>query len=437
MSLHRPIIAFSLVLAVAGCQSYAPAPLPDKTDLTERLPAQAVQPLDMTAVATVAVLNNPDLRAARAKARIAQAQAFAAGILPNPELTANFDPPIGGGSLVAGYGLGIAYDIQALIVQPANIAAANAARDQARLDLLWQEWQTVAQARNLYVQRINASEKRELYAALETRYATQAERSGRALQMGDVTFDTAGIDLAALLDVRSQLSTAERGTSQADYSLRTLLGVAPQVEVPLQPLMPPPIPDRAAIDAALARVAQLRPDLRALQFGYQSQEQNLRKAVLAQFPSLSLGIGAANDTTNVHTISLGATLNLPLFNRNQGEIAIQGATREQLRAEYQARLDQATGDAWRIWTEMQQLNSAIADIEARLPDLQVAAENAERAYLNGDLPALTYVTLQSAVLNRQSELSDLKQSLWSDAIALSSVIGTQIQPDVEVKEPMP
>ncbi len=245
------------------------------------------------------------------------------------------------------------------------------------------------------------------------------------------------IDLAALLDVRSQLSTAERGTSQADYSLRTLLGVAPQVDVPLQPLMPPPIPDRAAIDAALARVAQLRPDLRALQFGYQSQEQNLRKAVLAQFPSLSLGIGAANDTTNVHTISLGATLNLPLFNRNQGEIAIQGATREQLRTEYQARLDQATGDAWRIWTEMQQLNSAIADIEARLPDLQVAAENAERAYLNGDLPALTYVTLQSAVLNRQSELSDLKQSLWSDAIALSSVIGTQIQPDVEVKEPMP
>jgi outer membrane protein TolC len=426
-----------IALALAGCQHYAPVPLPDSTDLTERLPAQAVQPLDMNAVATVAVLNNPDLRTARRKARIAQAQAFAAGILPNPELTANFEPPIGGGSVVPGYGLGLAYDIQALIVRPATIGAANAARDQARLDLLWQEWQTVAQARNLYVQRINANEKRELYAAAETRYATQAERSGRALQVGDVTFDTAGIDLVALLDARAQLTTAERSTSQADYSLRTLLGVSPLVEVPLQPIMQPPIPDRAAIEAALARVAQLRPDLRALQFGYQSQEQNVRKAVLAQFPSLVLGIGTANDTTNVHTISLGATLNLPLFNRNQGEIAIQGATREQLRAEYQARLDQTTGDAWRIWTEMQQLGRAIADIEARLPDLQVAAENAERAYLAGDLPALTYVTLQSAVLNRQSEISDLRQSLWSDAIALSSVIGTQIEPDVEVKEPIP
>jgi outer membrane protein TolC len=426
-----------IALALAGCQHYAPLPLPDKIDLTDRLQAQAVQPLDMTAVATVAVLNNPDLRTARAKARIAQAQAFAAGILPNPQLTANFDPAIGGGSVVPGYGLGISYDIQALVIQPARLAAANAARDQARLDLLWQEWQTVAQARNLYVQRINASEKRELYAAAETRYATQAERSGRALQVGDVTFDTAGIDLAALLDVRAQLTTAERSASQAEYSLRTLLGVSPLIEVPLQPLALPPIPDRAALEAALARVAQLRPDLRALQFGYQSQEQNLRKAVLTQFPTLSLGVGTANDTTNVHTLSLGATLNLPLFDRNQGDIAVQRATREQLRAEYQARLDQATGDAFRIWTEMQQLGRAIADIESRLPDLQVAADNAERAYLAGDLPALTYVTLQSAVLNRQSEISDLRQSLWSDAIALSSVIGTQIEPDVEVKEPMP
>ena len=41
-----------------------------------------------------------------------------------------------------------------------------------------------------------------------------------------------------------------------------------------------------------------RPDLRALQFGYRSQEETLRKSVLSQFPSLTLGVGTANDTTN-------------------------------------------------------------------------------------------------------------------------------------------
>jgi outer membrane protein TolC len=430
-------VAAPLLDGCATYSTYMPAPLPQTVNLSERIPPQAVRPLDMNAVATVAVLNNPDLKAARLKAGVAQAQAFAAGILPNPQLTANFDPEIGGGSIVNGYGLGIAYDIQALIVQPARIAAANAARDEALLTLLWQEWQTVAQARTLYAQRISAAEKGELYAALEERYAAQVERSARALQAGDVTFDQAGIDLAAFLDARSQLRTAERTTSQTNYNLRILLGVAPEVEVPLQPLMQPPIPARAEIEAALAKVAQTRPDLRALQFGYQSQEETLRRSVLMQFPSLSLGVGAGDDTTNVHTISFGATLSLPLFDRNQGDIAVQSATRAQLAAEYQARLNQTTGDAWRLWTEMQELNRAIQEIVERLPDLQVAAENAERAYLAGDLPVLTYVTLQSAVLNRQSELSDLRLALWNDAIALSSVIGTQVEPVLETKEPMP
>ena len=424
-------------LLLAGCVTYEPVPLPEKVALAERLPGQVVQPLDMDAISTVAVLNNPDLKAARVKTGVSEAQAFAAGILPNPQLTANLDPATGGGSVVPGAGLGIAYDIQGLIIRPAKVEAARAARDQARLSLLWQEWQTVAQARTLYVQRINAAEKRELFANLEARYATQADRSGRALQTGDATFDTAGVDLAALLDARSQLRTAERTGSQADYQLRTLLGVAPQVDLPLQPLMLPAIPDRAAIDAALAKVAQTRPDLRALQLGYQSQEQLLRQSVLAQFPSLSLGIGRAVDTTNVHTISLGATLNLPVFDHNQGEIAIQTATRAQLLSEYQARLDQTTGDAWKLWTEMQELATAIKEIQDRVPELQTASENAERAYTAGDLPALTYVTLQSAVLNRQSELSDLRQSLWNDAIALSSVLGTQIQPVIEMKELVP
>jgi len=446
MFLHRPIFALSILLMAAGCQHYAPLPLPNQTDLIDYLPPQGLQPFDMTAVATVAVLNNPDLRTARAKSKIGEAEAFAAGILPNPQLTAELVEPTNQGDVGgSGYSYGIAYDIQNLITRGAKIGAANAARDQARLDLLWQEWQTVAQARTLYVQRVSAGEKRDLYMQAEGKYAIQSDRSARALVVGDVTFDAAAVDLAALLDSRSQLRTAERMVSQTDHQLRALLGLREQFDVRLQPLMPPPIPDRTAVEAALAQVAQMRPDLRALAFGYQSEEENLRKAVLSQFPSLQLGVTRLSDTAGdtssfgnvIHAYSIGATLNLPLFDRNQGEIAVQTATRAQLRTEYQARLDQATTDAWRIWTEMQELNTAIQGIESQLPILQMNADAAERAYQAGDLAALTYVALQEGLLNRQAELSDLRQSLWSDAIALSSVIGTQIQPQVEPKELAP
>jgi outer membrane protein TolC len=444
--LPRSVIAASLALGVAGCATYSPAPLPDWIDLAERFPLQAAQPLDMNAVAAFAILNNPDLKAARLKARVADAQSFAAGILPNPQLTSELVVPTNQGPAGGnGYGFGLSYDIQALIIQPARVAAANAARDQARLGLFWQEWQTVAQARTLYVQGVIAAEKHALYAAAEEAYATRSERSRRAVQTGDLTFDQAGTDLAALLDARSQLRTAQRTATQTDYLLRTLLGLAKNVDMTLQPLMLPEIPNSSAVETALVKVAQLRPDLRALRAGYESQEQTLRQAVLMQFPSLSLGLTRLTDTAGdrssfdrvIHAVSIGATLNLPLFDHNQGNIAIQSVTREQLLAEYQARLDQTTGDAWRIWSEMQELTAGIQDIQAQLPELQMAAENAERAYLAGDLPALSYVTLQSAVLNRQSELADLRQSLWNDAIALSSVIGTQIEPVVAMKEITP
>ena len=96
-------------------------------------------------------------------------------------------------------------------------------------------------------------------------------------------------------------------------------------------------------------------------------------------------MGDRSDQGNtVHMLNIGATLNLPLFDRNQGNIAIQRTTRAQLLAEYQARLDQTTSDAWRIWTEMQQLKTAIDETQARLPELQKAADDAERAYMQGE-----------------------------------------------------
>jgi cobalt-zinc-cadmium efflux system outer membrane protein len=448
--------AGAAALLLAGCETYAPLPLPEKPDLLDRLPVQGDQTLNMDQVATIAVINNPDLKSARFKAGVADAQAFQAGILPNPQLTAelifptNQEPKpasLGAGQERPGpgYSFGLAYDIQNLITQGAKAAAADAARDQAKLNILWQEWQTVSQARTLYVTGANAAEKRALYAEAEQRYSAQSERSSRAVQAGDVTFDAAATDLAALLDAQSQLRTTQRTETQNAFNIRALLGVSQNVDVTLRPLGIPDIPDRAAVEAALAKVAVLRPDLRALQAGYQSQEESLREAVLAQFPSLQIGLTRASDTVGdrsdvgntVHTIGVGAQLNLPLFDRNQGNIAIQKATRGQLLAEYQARVDQTTSDAWRIWNEMQQLKAAIDETQTRLPELQTAAENAERAYMQGNLPALTAVTLENNVITRQAELSDLKQSLWSDSVALASVLGTQVEPVVEMKEVMP
>src|SRR6185437_15458750 len=79
------------------------------------------------------------------------------------------------------YGLGLTLDLQTLLTHASNRAAASAAYRQARLNLLWQEWQTVAQARSLYVQQAIGAARLAFLAPAEQIYAAAAARSQQAL----------------------------------------------------------------------------------------------------------------------------------------------------------------------------------------------------------------------------------------------------------------
>lgn len=437
----RRTAAFALVSAsLAGCATYSAKPLPEHDDLAAGIAPGAVAPLDMNAVATLAVLNNPDLQAARAKMHVAEAQAFAAGILPDPQVNLSFDHSQDRVTSAAdprfpeynAYGYGLAIDLRALLTHSSMRKSADASYRQSQADLLWQEWQTVAQARTLYVTQVIGADRRTFLTPAVDRYTQAASHSQRAFAEGNVTLEQAATDESVLVAIRTQQGAAERNSLQAEQSLRALLGLRPDVMVPLQPLTAPQIPERAQVAAAQERLPQVRPDLRALQEGYRSQEANVRVAVLSQFPNITVGITRARDVSDVHTIGGAVSLTLPLFDRGRGEIAIQRATRAQLRAEYQARLDQASSEIWQLWNEMQELHTELGDVEQRLPQLKGSVDNAARAYTTGNFPAANYLGLIGAYLAAQASRFDLLQNLWTDSIALAALTGTQVQPIVSV-----
>lgn len=438
-----PLLTTGALLAAAagaGCSSYSPLPLPRTGELAASVGPRGVSPLDMNAVATLAVLNNPDLTAARAAMHVAGAQAFAAGLLPDPQFSYSGDykmdhtiPPTDPRyPEYDAYGLELSVDLQTLLTHSSLKAAAGAAYDQARLDLLWQEWQTVAEARTLYVEQSIAAERLAFLAPAERIYAQALERSRRALAAGNVTLEQTSADLAVVIDVRTQRGAADRSLSQAEHALRALLGVRPDVTLPLSSLGPPELPTRAAVQSALARLAQSRPDLRALQAGYRAEEAKLRAAVLSQFPDVSVGVTRARDVSDVHTTGFGVTLTLPLFDRGRGNIAIQRATRAQLRAEYLARLDQAAADTWRLWDESQLLDAQLRGLDQRLPPLRASVDRASRAFESGNFPAASYLTLVESYLAAEATHLELLHDLWTDSIALATVLGMQVEPDTGV-----
>lgn len=324
--------------------------------------------------------------------------------------------------LTNGYAIGLAADLQALVTQPSRRSAARASAAQAELDLLWSEWQVIERAMTLYAQKVFGDAKADRLHRTAALLLEQADRSRQALTERNATLDVAGADLSTALDIAGQADGAERDALAADADLRMLLDLKPDASFELvSPDDPEPL-TREQVATALATVASRRPDLLALQAGYHAQEENVRSAILQQFPAISLGVSKASDTSGVHSNGLALTINLPIFGATQNAIRVQRATRDQLRAEYQARLDQTELDAWRLYRETGLLREQLKRLEARLPEFEHMGAAGQAAYAAGNLPAATYFVLQTSLSSRVAERYDLKSRLWSDTLALRSIL---------------
>src|SRR6202043_3802905 len=125
--------------------------------------------------------------------------------------------------------------------------------------------------------------------------------------------------------------------------LNALLGLVPEAKLRFDGVERLPAINAQGLRPLLKELAARRPDLLALRAGYDAQEEKVRQAIIEQFPKLNIGASYARDTTGVFTFTPAVTISLPIFDRNQGNIAIEQANRQVMHAEYQARLDAAYG----------------------------------------------------------------------------------------------
>lgn len=423
------LVAGGLTLLHA-CTSYeplppatAPTPAPDVSriavDVNQlRLPIldkHVFDPsdgLDMTEVAMLAVANNPDLKVARVQRNVADAQLFAAGLLPDPLLSLGVDHPTNGGPQnPTAFDVGLGYTVRDLVTRPAAVASAKAAQRQVDLELLWREWQVAQQARLLFLRRAAWEARRALLRQYVQRFADRYAMVEQAIGQGQLTRQQGAVLFAAMLNAREQLNEIEQQDLEVQQALNALLGLAPDAILALVGPHKPRALSGAEVQAQLAQLNERRPDLLALQAGYQSQEQRYRQAVLAQFPELVVGVKRARDTDGIYTTGVGITLALPFLNRNRGPITVEKAVREQLHAEYQARLDGASAAVEELLAQQSLVTRQYTALQPHLHALQQAMDNARNAYDSGRLDVLTYTKLQADWLAREQQRLALEQSL--------------------------
>lgn len=448
LSSINDFVLAAFLLLCSGCARYWPSPLTHlrvEDDLRPSADAQLcvaaqqinhpiLRPIQFNAddgispdeAAIIAVIKSPELRAQRDRHNIACAQLVQAKLLPNPVLDASLEFPSGGltADTVTAYNLGLNWEITSLIGRSSRVKAAALQPPAIALDIAWLEWSAAESAKSATYSWVALNQQAALAQQLDQRLNENLALIRQAVARGIKTnLDLAGAEAATstahtrVLDLHSQIAQQQiKLNRELGLPAEFLLRIQSGFDLPLR-IDPPPM------DKMLAGLADRRLDLVGLRIGYDSQEATLRAAVLRQFPKLNVGVLNARDTSNVVTTGFGVSLDVPIFDRNQGAIAQEKATRQRLYDEYVNRYYQARSDIVMFLTQMTWLNAQIEARRAADLNQQHLLETYRAALDRGQADAVVYYTAWITLTEGQIETAKLQQQLMEARISLELASG--------------
>ncbi|OQZ04734.1 MAG: hypothetical protein B6D34_01940 [Candidatus Brocadia sp. UTAMX1] len=437
-------ILYVIATFITGCAFYRAMPIDNsavnlalKDPSMEKVRVQAklirhpvLKPIDFDdrdgispdEAAILAVLTNPVLRAIRDRKNISMAQLIQAGILPNPQL----DALTAGNTLgtIDAFGLGLNWDFISLISRKERMDAALSHVDAVDIDVAWQEWQ-VAQAAKLHVYRLLWIEQQvKLARAAVKGLRENLEVVKKAVKFGVLT----AVDIAAAETTLQQIRILQlklvQEQKREQIALNQTLGLPAGRAVLIQQniALPswPALPSASQITEGLE---ERRLDLLALKKGYESQEAKVMAAVLSQFPKIKIGFTQGGNLSSPITTGFAITLDLPFFDRNQGQIALEKATRNQLFDEYMARIFEARSEINRILRDMDLVKQQIAATEKFITEFRKLVQFYYTALQVGNADILVYYNTKNNLITKRIEYVKLEQELSDLGISLEIAAG--------------
>ena len=349
---RRHVAALCLLAgALTACATYTPAPLdparsagefaarrldaPALREQVERVLPQAAsawppQEWDRAGLLAVALAQNRQLAVARAEVEVALAHEISAQEIPNPTLGlqseyARREPDHWL------YGISFDFLLRQNGTRTLGVDIARLETGGARAQLMERTWAV----RRALVAALSDAEAARRRLEILTRLADAqdklvASQRQRVAAGEDVPGDLVLAD-AARIDIEQQQAQARADAVSAQAAAAAALGMPPAALDGVTIAWPdwgepPPLAD-GALATAREQALLSRADLAAAIGEYAQAEKKLELAVARQYPQFEFRPGYYWD----HGIAkwpLDVAFTLPLFNRNQGEIAEATAARE-------------------------------------------------------------------------------------------------------------
>ncbi len=435
------VAAFVAVALLSGCASYHPAPLPDRPDLAASLagldltipdaPAKGAshtvdiaKPLSIDQVGLLAILNDPELKSEQGTIGMAEAGLLQATLLPDPSANLSYGVLISGPGTASAIAASLAQDIAAIVTRGARINAAQSHLGAVSAEQLWREWQVAQKARQLAIDLYWDGTAIHLVERERKLISAEVVQVRSAIAAGNLTLTALAPLLTAASAAEQSLSGLRLGRLKNWQALDALLGLLPQVRFAIAAPALPALP--ANPELLIADLPERRPDLAGLRLGYRSAEEDVRAAILGQFPAFTLGGSYGSDTSRVVSAGPSFAFALPIFDRNTGNVAKTRAGRALLREQYQARLDSAVAHIHALTAQLSQLATDLGPAQQAAAAAASLAATARGAYAQHNLDQRSLTDYETTALEQAVRVTAIVRQTSEDRIFLAVELGLDL-----------
>lgn len=400
-------------------QGEAPGPaIPDEGYQREDLPGL----LTRDDLEQIALESNPTLVQARMAVRAAQGGYVQAGLYPNPAIAyAGGDLGIEGTAGQQGMVIGqeiVTWGKRRLerAVASHEVQEAQHAWESQRQRVLNDVGTSFYEV--LLAQKMIETNQQMVRIGEESAKAAEQLRAAMEVSRADVLQARIEAEMAAV-----NLNTAENRHRAAWRRLVGLLGRPDMQPADLAGDVDEGLP-QLEWEESLARLMSESPELAHARSAVERARCNLALQQAERLPNLEVEVGAKYDDSTYEALAdVGLGVELPLFNRNQGNIVTAEA--ELIAAEHEVRrVELDLRD--RLVEAFEQYANARWQVDAYkntiLPNSQASLEMVGAGYREGELGYLTLLTAQRTYFSVNLEYLASLGQLWADSVGIEGML---------------
>ncbi len=461
---HRScaVLLLALLAAIAQAQTPTqPMPIPpsaaptqtqtpNQTPNTVAMPpvqlssSQYIDPAGLTAQQLIEAgfTRRADLLAARQRLAIAQGRFLQAGLRPNPVLDSEYESArFLGGQNEGDFSVGVSQLFETGGKRNKRVKVARLELAQVQAEVRALERQFAAELRAAYARALASARQLDTQEKLIAANDELVRVTTARLKEGDV----APLDLN-LVRVETDRLRAQVVRTRADLegqliSIRTLAGF--EVTEPLRIAGLPEKPPR--LDLSLTEATDMalreRADLQAARLGEEAGSARIQLAQAQAVPNVALTtkysvkrdifddtpVGTLRDKDRL--LTFGMSVDIPIFNRNQGEIA--SAVGEKVQAQRQREFLEATikRDVALAYRRYRAAAEALVLYATQIiPTSEKNVQAVRAAYNAGEFSVFDVVAEQRRLLESETAYNESLGDYYSALADLERALGTTLPP---------